>query len=65
MMALAGQSRCLKKQIGHGQQIFWHESTNERIALINQIYQTKTKVQVHDLTDAEGKLPERKWCWKY
>jgi hypothetical protein len=28
--------------------------TGERISLINRLYDTTTRVQVHDLTDAEG-----------
>lgn len=28
--------------------------TSERIALVNQLYQTHTNVQIRDLTDAEG-----------
>jgi sensor histidine kinase YesM len=34
---------------------FGMKVTGERISLINRLYQTHTRVQVHDLTDAEGK----------
>jgi sensor histidine kinase YesM len=33
---------------------FGMKVTGERISLINRLYQTHTKVQVHDLTDAQG-----------
>jgi sensor histidine kinase YesM len=33
---------------------FGMKVTGERISLINRLYQTHTRVQVHDLTDAEG-----------
>jgi hypothetical protein len=39
--------------------------TGERISLINRLYDTTTRVQVHDLTDAEVTRPVLRWCWKY
>lgn len=45
--ALKSKSAAVNKSFGM-------KMTDERIELINQIYQTKTKVEVHDLTDAEG-----------
>ena len=34
---------------------FGMKMTGERITLINQLYKTKTKVEIHDLMDQEGK----------
>ena len=51
-----GRSRAtaLKSKSATVNKSFGMKVTSERIALINQLYQTATKVQVHDLMDAEG-----------
>jgi sensor histidine kinase YesM len=49
------KAAALKSKSATTNKSFGMKVTNERIALINQLYQTNTKVQVHDLTDAEGK----------
>jgi sensor histidine kinase YesM len=48
------KAAALKSKSAMASKSFGMKVTDERIALINQIYQTKTQVQVHDLTDAEG-----------
>ncbi|CAA9480237.1 MAG: Sensor histidine kinase [uncultured Segetibacter sp.] len=48
------KAAALKSKSATATKSFGMKVTNERIALINQLYQTNTKVQVHDLTDAEG-----------
>jgi len=48
------KAAALKSKSATANKSFGMKVTNERIALINQIYQTNTKVQVHDLTDAKG-----------
>ncbi|HZH96481.1 MAG TPA: hypothetical protein VEY06_11375, partial [Flavisolibacter sp.] len=45
----------LKSKSATASKSFGMKVTNERIVLINQLYQTHTKVQVHDLADEEGK----------
>ncbi|MHA4846588.1 sensor histidine kinase [Flavitalea antarctica] len=44
----------LKSKSAIAKKSFGMEVTNERIALINQLYQTNTKVVVNDLIDCEG-----------
>ena len=44
----------LKSKSATANKSFGMKVTNERITLINQVYQTNTKVHVHDLEDAEG-----------
>jgi sensor histidine kinase YesM len=48
------KAAALKSKSAMASKSFGMKVTDERIALINQIYQTKTQVQVHDLADAEG-----------
>jgi hypothetical protein len=48
------KARALKSKSATANKSFGMKMTGERIALLNQMYQTATKVQVHDLTDAEG-----------
>ncbi|MEJ7828403.1 MAG: histidine kinase [Segetibacter sp.] len=49
------KAAALKSKSATANKSFGMKVTNERIALINQMYQTNTKVQVHDLADAEGR----------
>ncbi|GAB3691350.1 hypothetical protein GCM10027592_09310 [Spirosoma flavus] len=44
----------LKSKSATPKKSFGMNVTSERIALINQLYQTQTRVQIHDLTDSEG-----------
>ena len=44
----------LKSKSATPKKSFGLKVTGERIALINQLYQTHTRVQIHDLTDPEG-----------
>jgi LytS/YehU family sensor histidine kinase len=44
----------LKSKSAAPRKSFGMDVTSERIALINQLYKTHTRVQVHDLTDAAG-----------
>jgi signal transduction histidine kinase len=44
----------LKSKSATPKKSFGMNVTGERIALINQLYQTHTQVQIHDLTDSEG-----------
>ncbi len=44
----------LKSKSATPKKSFGLKVTGERIALINQLYQTHTRVQIHDLVDAEG-----------
>lgn len=44
----------LKSKSAKPKKSFGLKVTGERIALINQLYQTHTRVQIHDLTDPEG-----------
>jgi sensor histidine kinase YesM len=49
------KAAALKSKSAIASKSFGMKVTDERIALINQIYQTKTQVRVHDLADAEGR----------
>jgi Fe2+ or Zn2+ uptake regulation protein len=49
------KAAALKSKSAASNKSFGMKVTNERIALINQLYQTHTKVQVHDLVDPEGR----------
>jgi sensor histidine kinase YesM len=44
----------LKSKSATKHKSFGMKLTGERISLINRLYDTTTRVQVHDLTDAEG-----------
>ena len=48
------KAAALKSKSATANKSFGMKVTDERIALINQIYRTNATVQVHDLTDAEG-----------
>lgn len=45
----------LKSKSATAHKSFGMKVTGERINLINQLYKTKTKVEIHDLMDPEGK----------
>ena len=49
------KATALKSKSVTANKSFGMKVTNERIALINQLYQTETNVQVLDLSDAEGR----------
>jgi sensor histidine kinase YesM len=44
----------LKSKSAAPRKSFGMDVTSERITLINQLYKTHTRVQIHDLTDAAG-----------
>ncbi len=48
------KAAALKSKSATANKSFGMKVTNERIAIINQLYQTNTKVQVNDLVDAAG-----------
>ena len=51
-----GRSRAaeLKSKSANHRKSFGLKMTSERIALVNQLYQTHTQVNINDLVDAEG-----------
>ncbi len=49
-----GKAAELKSKSAALHKSFGMKVTGERIGLINQLYKTRTQVQIHDLTDAEG-----------
>jgi hypothetical protein len=50
----------LKSKSATRHKSFGMKVTSERIQLINQLYQSHTQVQVHDLVDRQGKLRVQK-----
>ncbi|MBB1282791.1 histidine kinase [Flavisolibacter sp. BT320] len=49
------KAAALKSKSAAANKSFGMKVTNERIAIINQLYQTRTSVQVHDRMDTEGR----------